>query len=98
VAGCNVVDVDGVQIRIIVSHDQRGQTITAIRLLAGGVLYIQSQQGIPALQPDGNPPPDAKTSTQHGQHTISGGWPALPSPPVTLQQVAALAANPGLLP
>jgi hypothetical protein len=96
--GCDVVDVDGVAIRVAVTHNERGEVITAIRMLAGGLLVVQSQQGIEPHQADGNPPPDAKTGTRNRQHSMLGGWPALPAPPLTTEQVAALAANRGLLP
>lgn len=99
--GCNVLNVNGVAIRIVVSHNQRGQVITAIRLLAGGLLYVNAQQGIDPHQADGSRPPDAKggNGVSHGrQHDILGNWPGLAAPPLSTQQVAALTANPGLLP
>ncbi len=97
--GCEVVDIDGVPIGLVASHNERGQVITAIRLLAGGLLYVEAQQGIVRHQADGTRPPDATTTGNHGrQHDILGNWPALPAPPLTAQQVTALTANPGLLP
>jgi hypothetical protein len=97
--GCQVVDVDGVAIGVVVSHNTRGEVITAIRMLAGGFLVVQSQQGIDKHTPDGNRPPDAKKTAAHKRdHDILGNWPGLPAPPLTAQQVTALAANPGLLP
>ena len=96
---CEVVDVDGVAIGVVVSQNARGQVITAIRMLAGGLLIVGSQQGIEPHQADGTRPPDAKTTGTHKRdHDILGNWPGLPAPPLTVQQVTALAANPGLLP
>jgi len=97
--GCEVVDVDGVAIGVVVSQNSRGQVITGIRMLAGGLLVVESKQGIDQHTPDGSRPPDAKkTGTSKRDHDILGNWPGLPAPPLTVQQVAALAANPGLLP
>jgi hypothetical protein len=97
--GCEVVDVDGVAIGVVVSHNGRGQVITAIRMLAGGLLIVDAQQGIEQHTADGNRPPDAKTTGTHKRdHDILGNWPGLPAPPLTVQQVTTLAANPGLLP
>jgi len=98
--GCHVVDVNGVPIGVVVSHNARGQVITAIRLLAGGLLSVDAQQGIERHQADGTRPPDAPAGAgNHGrQHDILGNWPPLAAPPLAPSQVAALAASPGLLP
>jgi len=96
---CDTLRVDGVQIRVSSAHDpDRGDVNTAIRLLDGGLLVVEAQQGIPAHGADGNLPPDAAIHPADGQHTILGGWPFLPAVPLTTDQLAAIAVNPGLLP
>jgi hypothetical protein len=96
--GCHVVSVDGVPIRLVSTHDDRGEVTTAIRLLDGGFLTVEAQQGIPAYHGDGQTPPDAVVHQTDHDHTILGGWPPLPAVPLSTAQVAALATNPGLLP
>jgi hypothetical protein len=97
---CDAVTVNGVQIRLSSTHDaERGDVNRAIRLLDGGVLIVEAQQGIPVYRADDSPPPDASADPPaSGEHTILGGWPALPAVPLTTAQLAAIAANPGLLP
>jgi len=97
--GCDLVTVNGVQLRVHSGHDpEYGDVSVAVRLLDGGLLVVQAQQGIPAHSA-GDLPPDADVHTpKAGEHSILGGWPALPAVPLTPAQVAGIAANPALLP
>jgi hypothetical protein len=97
---CDTVTINGVHIRLSSTHDtEHGDINRASRLLDGGILTIEAEQGIPVHQADDSPPPDASADPPaSGEHTILGGWPALPAVPLTTAQLAAIAANPGLLP
>jgi hypothetical protein len=99
-ATCDVVIVNGVQIRLSSTHDaEHGDVNRATRLLNGGILTIEAEQGIPEYYADDSLPPDAPARPgTDGDHSILGGWPALPAVPLTTAQLAAIAANPGLLP
>jgi hypothetical protein len=92
---CEVVTVNGVQIKVTREHDaERGEDVVAIRYLEGGYLMVSSAQGIARYQPDGNLPPDAvDTKPSEEEHR-----PPLAEPPLTAQQVAELAADPAMLP
>jgi len=93
--GCQVVVVDGVQIRVATTHDpDRGQVIAATRFLTGGFLTVFAQQGVVVYERDGDVPPDAT----HSPEPDPDHKPALDAPPLTGQQAAALAANPAMLP
>lgn len=96
--GCDIVTVNGVPIRVFSTHDERGDVNTAVRLLDGGLLVVRAQQGIEAYQPEDHVPPDGHVGIRDGKHSILGGWPALPAVPLAPEQVAALAADPALLP
>jgi hypothetical protein len=96
--GCDIVTVNGVPIRVFSTHDDRGDVNTAVRLLDGGLLVVRAQQGIEAYQPDDQVPPDGHVRPRDGKHSILGGWPALAAVPLSPAQVAALAADPALLP
>ena len=96
--GCEIVTVNGIPIRVVTMHDDRGEVNQAIRLLDGGLLFVQAQQGIPAFPADDHVPPDITVGTPDGNHTSLGGSPALAAAPLTKAQVAALAADPDLLP
>jgi hypothetical protein len=69
-----------------------------VRLLDGGLLTVQTYQGIPSHQAGGDIPPDGTVHASHGEHSILGGWPALSAVPLTTAQLATIAANPALLP
>jgi hypothetical protein len=96
--GCEIVTVNGIPIRVVTMHDDRGEVNLAIRLLDGGLLFVQAQQGIPAVPADDHVPPDITIGIPDGNHTSLGGSPALAAAPMTKAQVAALAADPDLLP
>ena len=95
-AGCEVITVDGVPIRVTAQLDPEvGQVKAATRFLTGGYLTIFVQQGTPAYQPDeSQPPPDALRS----RSSDATGKPRLGTLPLTSAQAAALAANPAILP
>jgi hypothetical protein len=97
---CEMVLINGVPVRLSSTHDaERGDVNRAIRLLDGGLVIVEAQQGIPVHQADDSPPPDASADPPaSGEHSILGGWPALPAVPLTTAQLAAIAADPGLLP
>jgi hypothetical protein len=99
-ATCDVVTVNGVQVRLSSTYDnERGQVNRATRLLDGGLLTIEAEQGIPVHHADDGAPPDASADPPAGgEHSILGGWPALPAAPLSTARLAAIAANPGLLP
>jgi hypothetical protein len=99
-SACDVVTVDGVQVRLSSTHDaEHGDINRAIRLLNGGFLAVEAKQGIPVHRADDSPPPDASANPpDDGEHSILGGWPALPAAPLTTAQLAIIAADPGLLP
>lgn len=92
---CEVVTVNGVQIKVTREHDaERGEVIAATRYLDGGQLMVSSWQGIARWEPEGNLPPDAvDTRPDPDEHR-----PPLAAPPLTAQQVAELAADPAMLP
>jgi hypothetical protein len=96
---CTTTTVGGVPIGVSSTTEPgRGQVNTAVRLLDGGVLVVQAQQGIPRHKADNGSelPPDAVAST--AEHGILGGRPPLPAPPLSTTELATLAANPALLP
>jgi hypothetical protein len=99
-ATCDVVTINGVQIRLSSTHDaEHGDINRATRLLNGGILTVEAEQGIPVHQADDDPPPDASADPPvDREHSILGGWPALPAVPLTTAQLAAIAADPDLLP
>jgi hypothetical protein len=94
-ARCEVVTVNGVQVKVTRDHDPGyGEVISAVRYLDGGELQVSSWQGIPEHHPDVNLPPDAvDTKAEDGEHR-----PPLVDPPLSDQQVAELAADPAMLP
>jgi len=97
--GCEIVNVGGVPIRVFSTHDaDRGDVTMAVRLLDGGLLYVEAQQGIPAFHAGSEVPPDGSVHTPDGKHTMLGGWPALPAVPFAKSALATIAANPALLP
>jgi len=99
VTTCETVVVNGVLIRLASYHDEDyGDVTVAVRLLVGGFVSVRVTQGIPIHHYDGTMPPDALARVSRGQHTILGGFPALPAIPLMPLQVAAIAANPALLP
>lgn len=92
---CEVVMVGGVPIRITIEHDaERGEIKHATRFLQGGVLTVTSDQGVQHHVPDGKLPPDAVHEPSFDfDHT-----PPLAAPVFTSEQLAAIAADPDLLP
>ncbi|MFD0742190.1 hypothetical protein ACFQ1L_10155 [Phytohabitans flavus] len=93
---CEVITVNGVPIMVTREHDaERGEVISAVRYLDGGHLFVSSAQGLAPYVPDGNRPPDA-ADNQPGEKEEHR--PPLAAPPLTAQQVAALAADPAMLP
>jgi hypothetical protein len=97
---CETVTINGVQIRLSSTHDaEHGDINRATRLLDGGILTVEAEQGLPVHRVDDGLPPDVLTRPgTDGEHTILGGWPALPAVPLTTAELAAIVANPGLLP
>jgi hypothetical protein len=96
--GCETVTVNGIPIRVVTMHDDRGEVNEAVRLLDGGLVLVQAQQGIPPVHVGSDALPDGAVGAPDGKHTSLGGSPALPAVPLTKAQVAALAADPDLLP
>ncbi len=97
--GCEIANVGGVPIRVFSTHDaDRGDITTAVRLLDGGLLYVEAMQGIPAFHAGSEVPPDGSVHVPDGKHTMLGGWPALPAVPFSKSALATIAANPALLP
>jgi hypothetical protein len=95
---CAVVTIDGVSVQVSTGvSEQFGQINAAVRLIDGGLLAVVVGQRIPSYPVgDDDPPPDPVTAPQAG--LILGGRPGLPAPALTREQVAALAANPAMLP
>jgi hypothetical protein len=95
---CETVTVNRVQIRLASYHDEDyGDVTYAVRLLDGGFLAVSATQGIPVHHGDGHLPPDAVARVDRGEHSILGGFPALPAIPFTPMQLATIAANPALV-
>jgi hypothetical protein len=93
---CEAVTVDGVQVRVVTERlPDVGEVVTATMFLRGGFVMVVSQQGVRPYEPDGQVPPDAR---DRGTPTGQERKPALNTPMLTWQQVAAIAANPALLP
>jgi hypothetical protein len=95
---CEVVTVNGVTVRVTSGASETfGHINAAIRLIDGGLLAVVACQRIPVSSGgDDDPPPDAATAPRTG--LILGGRPGLTSPVLTREQVAALAADPAMLP
>ncbi len=92
---CRVVDVAGVPVRVGVEDDgQGGDVLVARRYLQGGYLTVVAQRGVPAYSAGTDLPPDAVG----GRQRQPGGKPALAAAFLSLEQVAALAGNPAMLP
>jgi hypothetical protein len=92
---CEVVTVDGVQIKVTRDHNaDEGEVIVAVRFLEGGRLIVSSSQGIGQYEPDGALPPDAVNKKPGGDEHR----PPLAEPPLSAPQVAELAADPAMLP
>jgi hypothetical protein len=71
-----------------------GDVTAATRFLDGGLLAVSASQGTPVYEPDSHRPPDAP---EHGG-TAGDHKPPLPTQPFSAAQLAALAANPDLVP
>ena len=92
---CQVVVVGGVPIRVTSRNDPDiGATVTAVRLLQGGLLAVMSAQGRWTFDSSDELPPDAARSPAAAPATA----PDLTSPVFTAEQVAAIAGNPAMLP
>src|SRR5262249_43373673 len=72
----------------------RRRVDTAVRLLDGGLLTLESAQRIPPHDGNGDAPPDAVAQATTAPHTILGGRPGLPAPAFTAAQLAAIVVDP----
>jgi len=92
---CETVVVNGVPVRVTTEHDaERGEVKGAARFLSGGLVRVTSAQGVADYHPDDGLPPDAhRSGGTTGTHR-----PPLAAPAFSSAQVAAIAANPALLP
>ncbi|HTJ32362.1 MAG TPA: hypothetical protein VL738_03965 [Dactylosporangium sp.] len=99
VTACEVTTVGGVPVGLASVQDpDRGRVDTAVRLLDGGLLTVESAQRIPRHDSDGDAPPDAVPQATAAPHTILGGRPGLPAPAFTGAQLAVIVLDPALLP
>jgi hypothetical protein len=93
---CETVTVDGIPVRV--STEQvpgAGEVRTATRFLRGGFVMVVSLQGVRPYEPDGAVPPDAANRAKPAERERR---PALDTPMLTARQVAAIAADPAMLP
>jgi len=95
---CEVVTIDGVTVQVSSGVSEMfGQINAAVRLIDGGLLAVVAAQRIPSYAVGNDElPPDAAASPPAS--LILGGRPGLSSPVLTRSQVAALAADPAMLP
>jgi hypothetical protein len=93
---CEAFLIDGVAFRVTTEQDpERGEVKTAARMLEGGILGVISQQGrTDYSSSDTSLPPDAAHTSGPGADHL----PPLGTPMFSSQQVAAIAANPAMLP
>jgi hypothetical protein len=93
-ARCQVLTIAGTLVRVVTEHDaQRGEVVTATRFLRDGLVVVSSAQGVRNPGQDEDVPPDAVRGGR-----VNGWRPPLARPVFTAAQVAAIAANPDLLP
>lgn len=93
---CEAITIGGVPIRVDTQQDpELGEVKTATRFLNGGILQVIVEQGTPRYDNDSPLPPDV---AHHTQRPPAPHKPRLASQPFTSAQLAALAANPNLLP
>jgi hypothetical protein len=93
--GCTVTSAGGIPVGVgSVNDPDRGKVTTAVRMLDGGLLWVEAAQRIPGYSGTGALPPDARP----GSSPAPGGRPGLSAAPLTEAHAAALVANPDLLP
>jgi hypothetical protein len=93
---CQVIYQRGIPIRVSTARDaERGEVVVAVRYLRGGYLMVSSAQGRPVHEPETDLPPDAAGD---GRRDGKDRLPPLPAPALTAAQVAAIAADPAMLP
>ncbi|GGM69192.1 hypothetical protein ACFFX1_30140 [Dactylosporangium sucinum] len=93
---CVVRTVGGVQVRVTTQRDDEGRPVTvARRYLRGGWLEVIAEQKVQVYVGQSDLPPDAKRDGRPDEKTAK---PALAAPFLTRDQVAALAADPAMLP
>jgi hypothetical protein len=92
---CEVVTISGLPLRVTTYSDpERLTVINATWFVRNGYVTVSAAQGIPYYHPDANRPADAPASGGE----VPANLPPLTSPVFTPQQVAAVAADPNLLP
>ncbi len=92
---CQVITIGGLPMRVTTYHDpEQLAVIYATWFVRSGFVTVSSRQGLPRYQADPQPPPDAPNSGDR----LPAYRPPLEHPVVTPQQLANIAANPGLLP
>ncbi|WP_238009037.1 hypothetical protein KZZ52_20730 [Dactylosporangium sp. AC04546] len=93
---CVVKTIGGVAVRVTTQRDEDGRPITvARRYLRGGWFEVIAAQKVELYSGDSDLPPDAKSTGKPDKKTPK---PALAAPFLTRDQVAALAADPAMLP
>jgi hypothetical protein len=94
-AACEAFVINGIPIRVTTEQDpERGEVKTGFRLLDAGMLAVVSQQGLVSYSSDADPPPDAAHTPGPG----SDHKPPLTTSMLSSRDVAAIAANPAMLP
>jgi len=91
---CDVVDTDGVRVRVVTgTAGALGDVISAVRFIHGGYVEVVVSQGLRAYRQK------ATSTGAIWQISVNpAGEPILDALPLTARQLAALAAEPGLLP
>jgi hypothetical protein len=92
---CEVITIGGLPIRVTTHTDpERLKVVDATWFVRNGFVTVSAAQGVPYYQPDSNRPADAPPSGGE----IPENLPPLVNAVFTPQQVAAIAAEPDLLP
>ena len=92
---CQVITVGGLPMRVTTHHDPEEQeVVTATWFVRNGFVSVSAAQGLPEYTQDTHRPADAPDPGGDAPQHL----PPLAHPVFTPQQVAAIAADPGLLP